>query len=312
MEEGRPDTAIARPMKIAEVPAWIAAHPEIDPQVLAPFPKQRAAARRAALRALGTIASPAALDVLSGYAKPDYSDVELEELHRMWGGFDRRDFAATMFIPSALTLNLGATKSLNGIAAVPNLTSLDVIFLGEADLDPLSECRGLQRLKVISNVEPSVTSVKALAQLPELGSLQLNGVTRHADLSALAGTPITALKISLDGADGAFLLDLPKLRTVIISGGDTPGENADSRASWDPEPLPAHHGLPEVVLALVASGVDVIVYKHERAWVSGLVDTAEATSGVFVDEVAGRFALTAEEASRERLRTKLRLNTIEP
>lgn len=312
MEDGRPDTALARPLKVTDVPAWIAAHPGISPEALAPFPKQRAAERRAALRALGAIASPAALDVLSSYARPDYSDAELEELHRMWGGFNRRDFAAAMFKPSALTLNLGATTSLDGIAAVPNLTSLDVIFLGEAELEPLGECRGLQRLKVISNLEPGITSVKALAQLPELRSLQLNGVTRHADLSALAGTPITALKISLDGSDGSFLADLPKLRTVIISGGDTPGENHGSRERWEPEPLPAHGGLPEVVFALVDSGVDVVVYKHERAWVSGLVEAAEANAGVFVEEVAGRFALTAEEASLDRLRSRLRLNTIEP
>jgi hypothetical protein len=250
--------------------------------------------------------------VLGAYAKPGYSDVELEELHRMWGNFDRRTFAATMLKPSPLTLNLGVAKSLEGIGAVANLTSLDVVFLGQADLEPLRECRSLRRLKVISNLAPSVTSVEPLTQLPELGSLQLNGVTRHADLSPLSGTPITELKISLDGADGSFLLNLPKLRTVIISGGATPEEEHGSSASRDPEPLPAHAGLPTVVLELVRAGVDVVVYKHERAWVSGLVHEAETTAGVFVDEVVGRFALTTEESSRERLRTRLRLNTIEP
>lgn len=301
-----------RPQKITEVSAWIAAHPDVDPQTLTPYPKQRAAERRAALRALGAIATPAALEVLSEYAKPGYSDVELEELHRIWGSFDRRDFAARMFRPSSLTLNLGVTKSLKGIDAVPDLTSLDVIFLGDADLEPLAECRGLQRLKVISNLEPSIPSVAPLARLPKLSSLQLNGVTRHADLSQLAGTPIANLKISLDGADGAFLLDLPNLRTAIVSGGNTPGENHGTREAGDPESRPAHDGLPTVVFALVRSGVDVVVYTHERAWVSALVETAEAAADIFVDEVSGRIALTSQEASREKLRTRLRLNTIEP
>jgi hypothetical protein len=307
-----PDDASNRPTKITEVPTWLEAHPAIDPAVLAPYPRQRAAERRAALRALGRIATPAALEILASYARPGYSDVDLDELHRMWGSFDRREFAARMFRPSPLTLNLGVTKSLEGIGAVPDLTSLDVIFLGEADLEPLRECVSLHRLKIISNLTPSITSVGPLTQLPELRSLQLNGVTRHADLSLLSTMPITHMKISLDGADGSFLLAMPQLRTVIISGGASPCETQSSRASAHPKPLPAHDGLREVILALVRSGVDVVVYTHERAWVTPLVEAAETTAGVFVDEVAGRFSLTTEESRRDRLRTRLRLNTIEP
>lgn len=303
---------IEPPKKISEVRAWIAANPDITPAVLAPHPKQRAAERRAALRALGVLATPAALEVLSSYARDDYSDVDLEELHKMWDNFDRRAFASTMFRAAGWRLNLGVTKSLVGIEAVADLTSLDIIFLGQADLTPLAECTTLQRVKIISNVEPSITAVDALTKLPELRSLVLSGVMRNADLSVLAGTPIETLQISLDGADGAFLQNLPKLRTLLLSGGSAAGDSHEVREPGDPELAPAHPGLPEVVFALVRSGVDVIVYAHERSWVTDLVATAGAADDIFVDEIAGRISLTANEDSRDRLRSGMRLNTIAP
>lgn len=304
------DAPQTRPLKITEVKAWVAANSDVDPSVLAPYPKQRAAERRAALRALGALGTPAALDVLTSYAKEDYSDVELEELHKMWGTFDRRDFARRMFKPGAWRLNLGAATSLEGVSAVENLTSLDVIFLGAADLEPLGECASLRRLSIISNIEPSIASVEPLTRLPELRVLTLSGVTRNADLSVLAGSPISELKISLDGADGSFLLDLPNLRTVAISGGETEDENRGPRDKWEPAPVPAHEGLAAVVFALVRAGVHVVVYKHESDWVAALREGAEAAADVFVDEVSGQLSLTTDEESRVRLAGRVRSNLI--
>lgn len=303
------DAPQTRPLKITEVKAWVAANPDVDPTVLAPYPKQRAAERRAALRALGAIGTPAALDVLTSYAKEDYSDVELEELHKMWGAFDRRDFARRMFKPGAWRLNLGAVTSLEGVSAVENLTSLDVIFRGVADLEPLNECTSLRRLSIVSNIAPSITSVEPLTRLPELRVLSLSGVTRNADLSGLAGSPISELKISLDGADGSLLLDLPTLQTVVISGGETVDEKRP-RDKWEAAPVPAHEGLAAIVFELVRSGVHVVVYKHESDWVAALREEAEAAADVFVDEVSGQFSLTNHEDSRARLAGRVRSNLI--
>ena len=303
------DAPQTRPLKITEVKAWVAANSDVDPSVLAPYPKQRAAERRAALRALGALGTPAALDVLTSYAKEDYSDVELEELHKMWGTFDRRDFARRMFKPGAWRLNLGAATSLEGVSAVENLTSLDVIFLGAADLEPLGECASLRRLSIISNIEPSIASVEPLTRLPELRVLTLSGVTRNADLSVLGKTPISELKISLDGADGSFLLDLPNVRTVALSGGET-GDEKRPRDKWEPAPVPAHEGLAAVVFALVRAGVHVVVYKHETDWVAALPEGAEAAADVFVDEVSGQLSLTTDEESRVRLAGRVRSNLI--
>ena len=303
------DAPQTRPLKITEVKAWVAANSDVDPSVLAPYPKQRAAERRAALRALGALGTPAALDVLTSHAKEDYSDVELEELHKMWGTFDRRDFARRMFKPGAWRLNLGAVPSLEGVSAVGNLTSLDVIFLGAADLEPLGECASLRRLSIISNIEPRIASVEPLTRLPELRVLTLSGVTRNADLSVLAGSPISELKISLDGADGSFLLDLPNVRTVALSGGET-GDEKRPRDKWEPAPVPAHEGLAAVVFALVRAGVHVVVYKHESDWVAALREEAEAAADVFVDEVSGQISLTTDEESRARLAGRVRSNLI--
>lgn len=300
------------PKTVGSVRTWLAAHPDLDPSVLAAYPKQRAGERRAALRALGMLGSPAALEVLSTYAREGYSDADLLELHTMWGAFDRRDFAARMFRPSAWTLDLGSCQSIEGIGAVADLTSLDLIFTGAAELAPLAELTSLQRLSILSTVEPSITSVEPLTRLPELRSLRLSGVTRHADLSVLAGAPIRDAQISLDGADGSFLTGLRSLRTLILSGGSSAEDSGSPRESWEPEPIPAHPDLPQVVLALVRSGVDVVAYKHERAWVTQLVAGAESADDVFVDEVVGYVSVTADNASRDRLRTRMRLGTIVP
>ncbi|MDF2808129.1 MAG: hypothetical protein K0S43_3075 [Cellulosimicrobium sp.] len=284
------DDGPALPEKVAQVASWLAAHPGVDPRWFAARPGQRAAERRAALRALGTIGTPTALDVLAGYARDSYPDVELAELHRAWGRFDRRAFASTMFRPGGAMLQLGACSTLEGVGAVQGLTGLGAILSERADLSPLAECTDLRRLHV--NVDGGgLTGVEALSQLPALTELHLVGTTRGADLTALRDTAVERLSLSLDGADGAFLTRLPHLRSLKLSGGSAP-EDAGYDDEDGPVPLPAHPGLVDVVLRLVADGVQVVVLRHERSWVPRL--TAAVSSDVFVVERSGYVGLTRD------------------
>jgi hypothetical protein len=304
------DDAPELPEKVAQVAAWLAAHPAADPRWFAARRGQRAAERRVALRALGSIGTPAALDVLAGYARDSYPDVELAELHRAWVRFDRRAFAATMFRPGGAKLQLGACSTLEGVGAVQGLTGLGVIFTERADLSPLAECTDLRRLHV--NVAggsgaAGVTGVEALAQLPALTELHLVGTTRGTDLTLLRDTAVERLSLSLDGADGAFLTHLPHLRSLKLSGGSAP-EDAGYDDEDDPVPLPAHPGLVDVVLRLVADGVQVVVLRHERSWVSRL--TAAVPSDVFVVERSGYVGLTRDGSDVEGLGRRLFSNVV--
>jgi len=288
------------------VASWLVAHPGADPRWFAARPWQRAAERRAALRALGSIGTPAALGVLAGYARDGYPDVELAELHRAWGRFDRREFAATMFRPAGAVLQLGACSSLEGIGAVQELTGLGMILTGPADLAPLAECTELRRLHV--NVTGGdLTGVEALSQLPALTEVHLVGTTRGADLTALQGTAVERLSLSLDGADGAFLTRLPYLRSLMLSGGSAP-EDVRYDDEDGPLRLPAHPGLVDVVLRLLADGVQVVVLRHERSWVSRL--TAAVPSDVFVVERSGYVGLTRDGSDVEGLGRRLFSNVV--
>lgn len=255
------------PAKVSEVAKWIAAHPDVDAKMFAPHPGQRAAARRSALRALGSIASPEAFDVLGQYATAEYSDADLAELHRAWGRFDRRGFAATMFGPAARGLRLDVCADLEGIGAVDGLLALDVILAKPADLSPLAECRGLERLRVHALEDAGLASIDAIAGLPRLAHLELIGSTRGADLTVLTRTPIEQLYLALDGADGSFLREMTRLAGLKLSGGNE-----------------AHAGLAGTALDLARNGVTVVLYRHER-WVPELV--ANAPGDVLVEEANG-------------------------
>ncbi|MFB7886543.1 hypothetical protein ACFCZ3_00745 [Cellulosimicrobium cellulans] len=297
----------ALPEKVAQVASWLAVHPGADPRWFAARPGQRAAERRMAFRALGSIGTPAALDVLAGYARDGYPDVELAELHRAWGRFDRRAFAATMFRPEDTMLQLGACSTLEGIGAVQGLTGLGVILTERADLASLAECTALRRLHVNVAGAAGVTGVEALSQLPGLTELYLVGTTRGADLTALRDTAVERLSLSLDGADGAFLSRLPHLRSLKLSGGSAP-EDSGYDGEDGTVPLPAHPGLVDVVLRLLADGVQVVVLRHERSWVSRL--TAAVPSDVFVVERSGYVGLTRDGSDVEGLGRRLFSNVV--
>ncbi|MFJ2519012.1 hypothetical protein ACIOWF_08580 [Cellulosimicrobium cellulans] len=296
----------ALPEKVAQVASWLAAHPGADPRWFAARPGQRAAERRVAFRALGSIGTPAALDVLAGYARDGYPDVELAELHRAWGRFDRRAFAATMFRPEDTMLQLGACSTLEGIGAVQGLTGVGVALTGPADLAPLVECTDLRRLHV-NVVGGGLAGVELLSQLPALTELYLVGTTRGADLTALRDTAVERLSLSLDGADGAFLSRLPHLRSLKLSGGSAP-EDSGYDGEDGTVPLPAHPGLVDVVLRLLADGVQVVVLRHERSWVSRL--TAAVPSDVFVVERSGYVGLTRDGSDVEGLGRRLFSNVV--
>lgn len=296
----------ALPEKVAQVASWLAAHPGADPRWFAARPGQRAAERRVAFRALGSIGTPAALDVLAGYARDGYPDVELAELHRAWGRFDRRAFAATMFRPEDTMLQLGACSTLEGIGAVQGLTGVGVALTGPADLAPLVECTDLRRLHV-NVVGGGLAGVELLSQLPALTELYLVGTTRGADLTALRDTAVERLSLSLDGADGAFLSRLPHLRSLKLSGGSAP-EDSGYDGEDGTVPLPAHPGLVDVVLRLLADGVQVVVLRHERSWVSRL--TAAVPSDVFVVERSGYVGLTRDWSDVEGLGRRLFSNVV--
>ena len=260
----QPGPRASLPAKVSEVAAWVKAHPDADPTLFAPSAEQRAAARRAALRALGAFATPAALEVLSQYAADTYSDADLAELHRAWGNFDRREFAAAMFSAGAADLALGVCSTVAGIGAVEGLQSLEVIFETQADLTPLAECTDLQVLKIRATVGSRLASVAPIAELPNLRHLELTGETRGADLSALAGTSVEQMRLDLEGADGSFLTAMPQLRGLKLTGAREPHPGFDDPATFDT--VPVDPGLPDTLLTIVRAGTTVVLYEHE-SWV---------------------------------------------
>lgn len=294
----RPDA----PDKVSQVKSWLANHPEADPTLLAPWEGQKAAARSAAVRGLGMIGTPQALETLGRYAQDSYPDAVLTELHRAWGNFDRRAFAATMFRQAPYTLDLGTAPSLEGIDAVPDLRSLDVVLTPRADLSPLAGCSQLRTLRVRACGLPGLIGVEPLLGLPDLTQLHLTETTRNADLTPLADLSIERMRLDLDGADGSFLLAMPRLRSLLLSGGSGP---EDRVVATEVERRPAHPDLADVVVALVRRGVDVVVWHHEQSWVAGLVEQAEAAEGIAVLDAHGRVAITVDEARLVDLKSRM-------
>ncbi|GAA3584149.1 hypothetical protein GCM10022198_04270 [Klugiella xanthotipulae] len=280
------------PQRISEVKAWLSTHGDGDLGVLAPYEKQKATARLAAIRALGQIATPQALEVLGQYACESYPDKVLDELHKAWGRFDRRDFAATMFRQAPWRLDLGFASSIEGIGAVSGLTSLKVGFCGPADLSPLAECTGLTTLWAAAQAEPGLLSVAPLLGLTELTELHLNGTTHNADLTQLATLPVRRLELNLDGEDCSFLMELPRLERLLLSGA-VPGETTN-----------------DVIVALVRKGVQVVVSGNDTEWVTGLRERAEWEAGVFLVAQRWRIGFVNDESELELLERRLFSNIL--
>lgn len=274
------------PEKIGQVARWLQERPDADPQLFAPYKGQRPAARRVALRALGAMTSPAAFDVLAGYAREKYSSADLAELHRAWPRFDRRVFAATMFRADTYLLHLDVCASIEGIGAVPDLVGLAVMFDKQADLTPLIECTKLRNLHVRAIEGSSLTSLEPLTKLPSLSEFYLDGDTTQADLDVLEHTPIERLDLSLEGADAEFLTRMPQLKSLKVSTGET-----------------AHPGLVNVVVRLVQSGIQVVMYRHETSWLSDLM--AATPNDITVVERSGYVGLTSDADDAEALRRRL-------
>lgn len=304
--QGGAQTELQPPQKASEVKAWLAAHPDSDVAVLAPYVGQKAAARVAAIRALGALGTPRALEVLGQYAEDSYPDAVLKELHQAWRRFDRREFAAKMFRQAPYTLDLGLAPSIEGIGAVRGLTSLDVVLTGGADLLPLAECAELRTLRVGAEGSPGLLGVEPLLNLHELTELHLTRNTRHADLTPLTKLGVRRLRLDLGGADGSFLLRMPQLERLLISGDEAWDEDVASEAATKGE----RQALADVAIALVRKGVRVVVYKHQRAWVTGLLEQAHEAADIFTHEESGYVGLTHDESALDQLGKDLFWNLV--
>lgn len=280
------------PQRISEVKAWLKMHGEAELNALEPYYKQKTAARAAAVRALGEIATPEALEVLGQYASEKYPDKILDELHRAWGRFDRRAFASRMFRQAPWRLDLGFGSSIEGIGAVEGLTSLNVGFRGSADLSPLTECTKLTSLWVAAPYEPGLLSVEPLLGLTELTELHLTHMTHNADLAQLAALPVRRLRLELDGADCSFLQEMSRLERLLLSGA-VPGETTN-----------------DVIVALVRKGVRVMAYTHETEWVGGLRECAEKEADVFFVETNGYIGFVNDESTLDAVKQHLFSNIV--
>lgn len=273
------------PASLAKVAGWLKEHPEADPRVFAPHAKQKAAARKIAMRALGTIATPAAFEVLKAYSREDYALPEIAELHRAWGRFDRREFAAAMFHPNAYALDLDSCSNLDGIGAVEGLSGLKMHLNKTTDMSPLTECTELERLIILVEKETKLSGLPAVFELPKLRELEYPKTPTADESDAIAGSNISVLQLRLQDSNGRFLLDMPRLRRLTVSlGTEQYGES----------PTP-HPDLPETLLQLASLGVQVTTYQHERDWVESLATEAEAR-GFAVERARGYVIFTSDPA----------------
>lgn len=265
------------PQKVSEVKRWLAEHPDVDPAVLAPRGKGRAATRAAAIRALGQIGTSEALEVLSQYASDEFTEPELKEINSIWGNFDRKAFAAAVFRPNAHLLDIGTVKTIEGVDGITGLTSLKVVFDGDADLSPLAGCVHLQRFEAVVIEPHTFVSVEALAELPQLNELSLSGDAQGADLSFLAKSSVRKLGIRLEGTDASYLFDMPNLEYVSV------GER------WKYED---HDGSArEIAFALVRAGIKVRLYSYQDQWVPGVIEAAKQDPGIKVIDIRGLLEL---------------------
>ncbi|MDC0669364.1 hypothetical protein [Nannocystis radixulma] len=292
-------------MKVAQVAKWLAAHPGVDPRVFARRPKQKAAESAAAVRALGTIATPAALDVLVGY-RPEvvdgfpkneggfgdtWTDPVTKELLLAWSRFDRRVFADRMFsgLGSLWIAHGSDIADISGLDAALGLTHLQIWVRPSCDLSPLEGCTTLSRLKM--NLHGRTSGIAPLARIPALDQLEIfnTQTLEQAAVDSLAAlTSVRRLSVSVGSEiELGALAWLPKLQRLQLAAGERKADEATLA------PL----------RTLLTRGVDLCFYMHED-WT---VDAAKAleSEGMTVVERSRRLGLTRDASRAEDLRESL-------
>jgi uncharacterized protein YcgI (DUF1989 family)/serine/threonine protein kinase len=201
-------------------------------------PRSKMAARTAAacIRALRTIGTVAAMEVLEQYVERSEKRVTvlselacgvnplripwvLERIQDMdqplpdWAAAQITDLNALSGLTSLRVLNLSGAQVAD-LSALSGLTSLKRLYLNGTQVTDLSALSGLTSLQVLDLDGTQVTDLSALSGLTSLERLYLNG-TQVTDLSALSG--LTSLQV-LD-LDGTQVTDLSALSSLTLLQG---------------------------------------------------------------------------------------------
>jgi hypothetical protein len=209
-------------------------------------------ARQAArcINALAKIRGEAALEALVSYASDTRKTVQVQ-MARAWTAFDRKEYALKVLSGSPELVFQGSTDiagceylgSITKITIEGNrwLLSLDPIT-HQYDLRELCVCdcenledigavAGLSRLTTLRVINcPAIQSIQPLREIPGLKVLSLRGCKEVSNLGPLQR--LGALEVlDLRGlewlSDLSFLVDLRKLRRVMIDEQATSEENLD-------------------------------------------------------------------------------------
>lgn len=272
------------PKKVSEVKRWLETHQPVSAALLASLarrPKQSASEKAAAVRALGLVATEAALEVLGSYRPEDqegqmgdtFNDPVAKEIAAAWPRFDRRAFAQRVF------------------------GRLDRIFLSNAG--PLPDLTGIDAAKQLEHVSLRIApgcDVSPLASLPKIRYLQIEDVLdqRGIDVLATAKTLERLLLVVAPASDLSRLLELPALKRLKLLVQDGSGS-----ATGEPAPETVR-----VIRALVERGVELMQY--EGPWPLKL---AEKLGDLVVVRSNGFIALTKDPARSEALREAQRMNS---
>ncbi|WP_338700905.1 NACHT domain-containing protein [Streptomyces sp. Q6] len=191
----------------------------VGPSLLRRLPRslgeltERAAAQT--VRTAALIGGPEALRLVSGYADDSRDDV-VSELIDAWGYFDAAAYASEVLPRLPLEsrwVHLTHASQWPPVRALPNLRHL-MIFYPVREIAPLAELEQLESLYLTLRDDQELASLKRLTELREV-TLYWHG-TRDwlPDLSALASLPHLE-SLALNGIDPALdLTPLTQLRTL--------------------------------------------------------------------------------------------------
>ncbi|MCY1054020.1 hypothetical protein [Nannocystis sp. SCPEA4] len=250
------------PAKVSQVKKWLAANPGVDPAVFGRRDKQKTDEKAAAIRALTTLATPAALEVLTSYRPRDGEIWGLSfgggipaELTRAWNTFDRKHFGELMFAGiEALSFQGDAGSLLTDIRGIEAARDLRSLILGpdpSCDLSPLASCPALFHLELY--VLGRTDALEPLARIPSLKWLAIyNGdkLEQAAIDSIGQAKKLTQLSLSIDGPlDLRPLLELEALERLRFAGSD----------ELDTRTIPG-------LAALLERGVPICFYSHQNWW----------------------------------------------